>query len=100
MFGCAGDVFGLIVVKSYRRHDFNHAERRVAHHGAGQLLAGYIFFDDEAVAIRPVLAGELLRRMGMILAHDENPKPRAFPDRLSYGGPPPDPGPGHPRHRG
>src|SRR6516225_7373367 len=82
MFGSAGNIFGLVVVKSYRRHDFNHAERRIAHDGTGQLLAGNILFDDEALAIGPVLARELLRRMGMILAHDEDPDARAFRDRL------------------
>src|SRR2546430_8830350 len=82
MFGSAGNIFGLIVVKSYRRHDFNHPERRITHDRARQLLAGNVFFDDEALAIGPVLAGEFLRRVGMIPPHDENPNAPAPPGRL------------------
>src|SRR5260370_38627442 len=85
MFGSAGNIFGLIVVKSYRRHDFNHPERRIPHDRARQLLASNVFFDDEALAIGPVLAGEFLRRTGHVPPPDEKPNPPA-PPRAPVGG--------------
>src|SRR5260370_26768965 len=91
MFGSAGNIFGLIVVKSYRRHDFNHPERRIPHDRARQLLASNVFFDDEALAIGPVLAGEFLRRGGIILPPRGNPTARARPPPVSGVSPPPHP---------
>ena len=84
MLGSARGVLGLVIVKACRRHDLDHAERLLAHDGAGQLLAGDVFFDDDPIAIRPILAIELLRRMGVIRRNDEYPDARALRDRLDH----------------
>ena len=73
MFGSTWGVFGLVIVKLYHRHDFDDAERRIAHDRARQLLAGNVFFDEHQLPISPILARELLRWMRVILTHNENP---------------------------
>src|SRR5258705_12732486 len=87
MLGAPGGVFRLVIVKAYRRYDFDNSERRVAHDGAGQLLAGNILFDQHPLAIMPIVARELLRRMGVILAYDENADARALGNGLDHVGP-------------
>jgi len=56
VFRSAGRVFGLIIVKSHRRHDLDHSQRLLAHHGAGQFLAGMYFSDKNAFPKGPVFA--------------------------------------------
>ena len=87
MLGAPGRVFRLIIVKAYRRHDFDDPERRFAHDRAGQLLAGNILFDQHPLAIMPIVARELLRRMRVILAYDENADARALGNGLDDVGP-------------
>ena len=72
MFRSARRVFGLVVVELEIGDDLDHAERLIAHDGAGQLLAGNVAFDDQALAIGPVFAGQFLRGMSVINRNDKN----------------------------
>src|SRR5262249_45352686 len=87
MLGAAGGVFRLVIVKPYRRHDFDHTERRLPHDRTGQLLARNVFSDEHPLAVRPILARELLWWMHVIFAHDEHADARTFRDRLDDVGP-------------
>ena len=84
MLGAARRVFGLVVVELHGRHDLDDAERLVAHHRAGQLLAGDVGLDQHGLAEGPVVARQLLRRVRHVLAHDEDADAGAFRHRLDH----------------
>src|SRR5579883_3214915 len=84
MFRSARRVFGLIIVKSHRRHDLDDAERLLTYDRAGQLLTRNVLFDDDPLPISPIRAIELLRRMGMLRRDDEDTDTGAFGDRLDH----------------
>ena len=77
-------VFRLVIIEARGRHDLDHAERLVAHHRAGQFLAGDERLGQQHIAEFPVGAGQLLRRILVRLGDDEDAEAGAFADRLEH----------------
>src|SRR6266851_5325421 len=73
MFRTSGSVFCFIIVELHRRHDLDDAQRVVAQDRTCQFFAGDVALAQQALAIRPIVAGQLLGRVGMVLGHDEHP---------------------------
>ena len=84
MFRSALGVFRVVVVEAVVRNDFNHVERLVAAHPAGQLAAGDVALDHDDVAIGPVVGEELLRRVRRVVVDDEDAEARALVRRLHH----------------
>ncbi len=84
MLRAAGRVFGFVVVELGVGDDLDDAERLVAHHRAGQFLAGDEGLDQHALAELPVRPRQFLRRMLVVLAHDEDADAGAFGHRLDH----------------
>src|SRR5260370_24845101 len=91
MFRASGSVFCLVIIELHRRHNLDDAQRVVAHDRTGQFFAGDVALAQQALAIRPIVAGPLLGRGGMGFGHHEHPHawaPRARADFIK-GAPPP-----------
>src|SRR6266436_9932049 len=73
MFRASGSVFCLVIIELHRRHNLDDAQRVVAHDRTRQFLAGDVALAQQALAIRPIVASQLLGRVGMVLGHDEHP---------------------------
>src|SRR5262245_16239461 len=78
MLRAPGRIFGFVVVKLHRRYDFDHAESLLAHHSAGKFLSRNIGLDENELAKSPVGTSQFLRRMLVILAHEENTNARSL----------------------
>src|SRR6266849_6923780 len=73
VFRTSGSVFCLIIIELHRRHDLDDAQRVVAQDRTGQFFSRDVAFAQQALAISPIVAGQLLRRGGMGLGNDEHP---------------------------
>src|ERR1700741_3942655 len=72
MFGAAWRIFRFVVVEFPGGYDFDPPECLVAHHRAGDFLAGNIRLNQHPLAECPVRASQFLRWMLVILAHEKN----------------------------
>src|SRR2546430_17444916 len=64
VFRASGSVFCLVIIELHRRHDLDDVQRLVAQDRTGQFLAGDVTLAQQALAIRPIVAGERLRGGG------------------------------------
>src|SRR5258707_1559357 len=75
MFRASGSVFCLVIIELHRRHNLDDAQRVVAHDRTGQFLAGDVALAQQALAIRPIVAGQPLGGGGKGFCDREKPPP-------------------------
>src|SRR5215471_7550274 len=82
VFRASGSVFRFIIVELHSWHDLDDAQGFVAQDRTGQFLAGDVALAQQALAVSPIMAGQLLGRVRMVIGNDEHPDARALGDRL------------------
>src|SRR5579883_3023515 len=63
VFRASGSVFCFVIIELQCRHDLDDLQRLVAEHRTCQFLAGNEAFAQQALAIGPIVAGQLLGRV-------------------------------------
>src|SRR5258708_37135550 len=77
MFRASGSVFCLVIIELHRRHDLDDAQRVVAQDRTRQFFAGDVALAQQALAIRPIVAGQTLGPGGEVLRDRAQPHPAA-----------------------